>query len=186
MRVAFIGTSCSDHIYDGWWSLNVYLCLKFKYGKIAKPERVVFDQTLPLSEGGQMLRGIPLVVCLRGLARSFSVVQPADHQAFPPTHPRKRVGRPVGGARLTLLSIFSTLPGQPCINPIYPQSQVLPILLCRLAVMLFISSARRVSSWVSRRRPLREGRATAYCSGKQSYVVLCNNKVTPIKTTSQQ
>jgi hypothetical protein len=120
---------------------HVYLCLKFKYGRIAKPEHVVFDRTLPLSEGGQMLRGIPLVVCLRGLTRSFSVVQPADHQAFPPTHPRRRVWRTAGeAARPTLLSIFSTLPGQPCINPIYPQSQVLPAALSSLLLYSLLVS----------------------------------------------
>ncbi len=36
-----------------------------------QPKRVVFDQSLPLSVGGQMLRGILLVVCLRGLTRAF-------------------------------------------------------------------------------------------------------------------
>jgi hypothetical protein len=60
----------------------------------------------------QSLHGMPLTVCLRGLTGTFSIVQPADNQAFPPTHPRMGARRAAGeAARPALLSIFPPFPG---------------------------------------------------------------------------
>ncbi len=48
--------------------------LKGKCGRIAQPKRVVFDRSLLCLRRYNIQRGIPLVVCLRRLTRSFSVV----------------------------------------------------------------------------------------------------------------
>ncbi len=73
------------------------------------PERVVFDHRPPLNGRVQSLRGMPLVSLFTA---TLSFVQPANNQAFPPTHPRRGAGRTEGeAARPVLLSIFPPLPG---------------------------------------------------------------------------
>jgi hypothetical protein len=69
------------------------------------------------------------------------------------------------------LIYLSTLPGQPCINPIYPHSQLLPIALPSCCYVIYEVRAAG-SSPAAQRRPPREGRATSYRGGKQSYLLI--------------
>ncbi len=75
-------------------------------------------------------------------------------------------------ARLTRLSIF-TLPGQPCVNPIYPLSRYCSIALWSYCYIVYEFRAVGWGSCAVRRRLPHVGRATAYRGGKQSYSVVC-------------
>ena len=102
----------------------VYLSRGVKYGRIAKNRaRRLWSCTPFCTSKCKVYAACRLSVCLRGLTATFSCVQPADNQAFPPTHPRRGARRAAGeAARLALLSIFPPFPGNLSIKPIYPHS----------------------------------------------------------------
>ncbi len=145
-----------------------YLGWRVKYGRIAQPKRVVFDRSLFCQRGYNIWRCIPLVFFYAAHKIILCCVA-GDHQAFPPTHPR-RGGREGSHRKLPVQPSYLSF--HPSRATVYksdlPSIRILSygsvaLLLCSLLVALCGVGSRAV-----RRRPPHMGRATAYRGGKQS------------------